>query len=59
VIFFCAVGKLPAKGACEETLERIRKYEETIINKLLSKYIALCDKVRKLNFILSNERNFA
>jgi len=47
VILLFAVGKLPAKGACEETLERIRKYEETIINKLLSKYIAICDKVRK------------
>ncbi|KAL5063342.1 hypothetical protein RYX36_025079, partial [Vicia faba] len=38
-------GKLPAKGACEEKLERIRNYEQNIINNLLSKYIALCDKV--------------
>ncbi|CAJ2636301.1 unnamed protein product [Trifolium pratense] len=42
---YTLLGKLPAKGACEEKLERIRKYEQNIINNLLSKYIALCDKV--------------
>ncbi|CAL5197192.1 unnamed protein product [Lathyrus oleraceus] len=42
---YTLLGKLPAKGACEEKLERIRNYEQNIINNLLSKYIALCDKV--------------
>ncbi|TKY58719.1 putative U-box domain-containing protein 50 [Spatholobus suberectus] len=39
------LGKLPAKGACEKNLERSMKYEQRIIEKLLSKYIALCDNV--------------
>ncbi|RDX88580.1 putative U-box domain-containing protein 50, partial [Mucuna pruriens] len=39
------LGKLPAKGACEKKLERDREYEQRIIEKLLSKYIALCDNV--------------
>ncbi|KAH1154592.1 hypothetical protein GLYMA_18G147800v4 [Glycine max] len=39
------LGKLPAKGASEKILERIRKHEQRIIQKLLSKYIALCDNV--------------
>ncbi|KAI5419311.1 hypothetical protein KIW84_043470, partial [Lathyrus oleraceus] len=42
---YTLLGKLPAKGACEEKLERIRNYQQNIINNLLSKYIALCDKV--------------
>nr|XP_027192823.1 putative U-box domain-containing protein 50 isoform X1 [Cicer arietinum] len=42
---YTLLGKLPAKGACEEKLDCIRKYEQNIINKLLSKYIALCDKI--------------
>ncbi|XP_058774344.1 putative U-box domain-containing protein 50 [Vicia villosa] len=42
---YTLLGKLPAKGACEEKLERIRNYEQNIINNLLSKYIAICDKV--------------
>nr|KYP66236.1 Putative U-box domain-containing protein 50 [Cajanus cajan] len=39
------LGRLPARGACEKKLERVRKYEQRIIEKLLSKYIALCDNV--------------
>ncbi|KAK7361336.1 hypothetical protein VNO77_03387 [Canavalia gladiata] len=39
------LGKLPVEGACEQKLARDRKYEQRIINKLLSEYIALCDNV--------------
>ncbi|CAL0311845.1 unnamed protein product [Lupinus luteus] len=38
-------GKLPASSVNDEKLEVLRKYEEEKINKLLSKYVALCGKV--------------
>ncbi|KAE9613338.1 hypothetical protein Lal_00027757 [Lupinus albus] len=38
-------GKLPASSVNDEKLEVLRKYEEDKINKLLSKYVALCGKV--------------
>ncbi|KAK7252442.1 hypothetical protein RIF29_36377 [Crotalaria pallida] len=38
-------GKLPARSVNDEKLEVLRKHEEEKINKLLSKYVALCGKV--------------
>ncbi|XP_019418140.1 PREDICTED: putative U-box domain-containing protein 50 [Lupinus angustifolius] len=38
-------GKLQANSINDEKLEVLRKYEEEKINKLLSKYVALCGKV--------------
>ncbi|KAK7309582.1 hypothetical protein RJT34_06429 [Clitoria ternatea] len=38
-------GKLPARSVSEEKVEILRKDEQEKINKLLSKYIALCGKV--------------
>lgn len=39
------VGKLPASSVSEEKLQVLRKYEEQKIDKLLSKYVAFCEKV--------------
>ncbi|KAK8501387.1 hypothetical protein V6N12_021082 [Hibiscus sabdariffa] len=39
-------GKLPASAVSEEKLEILRKYEQEKTDKLLSKYIAFCGKVK-------------
>ncbi|KAF5749734.1 putative U-box domain-containing protein kinase family protein [Tripterygium wilfordii] len=39
-------GKLPASSVSDEKLEILRKYEQGKIDKLLSKYIAFCGKVK-------------
>ncbi|XP_022740241.1 putative U-box domain-containing protein 50 isoform X2 [Durio zibethinus] len=39
-------GKLPASAVSEEKLEVLRKYEQEQTDKLLSKYIAFCGKVK-------------
>ncbi|KAF5454398.1 hypothetical protein F2P56_024067 [Juglans regia] len=39
-------GKLPASVVSEEKLEVLRKYEQEKIDKLLSKYITFCGKVK-------------
>ncbi|XVE86871.1 hypothetical protein DITRI_Ditri18aG0070100 [Diplodiscus trichospermus] len=39
-------GKLPASAVSEEKLEVLRKYEQEKTDKLLSKYIAFCGKVK-------------
>ncbi|XP_020882339.1 putative U-box domain-containing protein 50 isoform X2 [Arabidopsis lyrata subsp. lyrata] len=39
-------GKLPASSVSEEKLQVLRKYEEQKIDKLLSKYITFCGKVK-------------
>ncbi|KAK8673004.1 hypothetical protein V6N13_111360 [Hibiscus sabdariffa] len=39
-------GKLPASTVSEEKLEILRKYEQEKTDKLLSKYIAFCGKVK-------------
>ncbi|KAK7250930.1 hypothetical protein RIF29_33719 [Crotalaria pallida] len=38
------IGKLPARSVNDEKLEVLKKHEEEKINKLLSKYVALCGK---------------
>ncbi|KAL5753319.1 hypothetical protein ACOSQ2_023826 [Xanthoceras sorbifolium] len=39
-------GKLPASSVSDEKLEVLKKYEERKTDKLLSKYIAFCGKVK-------------
>ncbi|MBA0824501.1 hypothetical protein Goarm_021171, partial [Gossypium armourianum] len=39
-------GKLPASAVSEEKLEILKKYEQEKTEKLLSKYIAFCGKVK-------------
>ncbi|OMO72960.1 Rossmann-like alpha/beta/alpha sandwich [Corchorus olitorius] len=39
-------GKLPASAVSEEKLEVLRMYEQEKTDKLLSKYIAFCGKVK-------------
>ncbi|AED98064.1 U-box domain-containing protein kinase family protein [Arabidopsis thaliana] len=39
-------GKLPASSVSEEKLQVLRKYEDQKIDKLLSKYITFCGKVK-------------
>ncbi|KAK1589326.1 hypothetical protein Q3G72_032771 [Acer saccharum] len=39
-------GKLPASSVSDEKLQVLRKYEESKIDKLLSKYKAFCGKVK-------------
>ncbi|EOX91927.1 U-box domain-containing protein kinase family protein, putative [Theobroma cacao] len=39
-------GKLPVSAVSEEKLEVLRKYEQEKTDKLLSKYIAFCGKVK-------------
>ncbi|GMI67967.1 hypothetical protein like AT5G65500 [Hibiscus trionum] len=39
-------GKLPASSVSEEKLQILRKYEQEKTDKLLSKYIAFCGKVK-------------
>ncbi|XP_065873460.1 putative U-box domain-containing protein 50 [Euphorbia lathyris] len=39
-------GKLPASSVSEEKLQLLRNYEKEKIEKLLSKYIAFCGKVK-------------
>jgi hypothetical protein len=43
-------GKLPASHVSEEKIELLKKFEQGKIEKLLSKYIARCGKVRFLCF---------
>ncbi|XP_031742359.1 putative U-box domain-containing protein 50 isoform X2 [Cucumis sativus] len=40
------IGKLPVSSVSEEKVEVLRRYEQEKINKLLSKYVDFCGKVR-------------
>ncbi|GMH24670.1 hypothetical protein Nepgr_026513 [Nepenthes gracilis] len=39
-------GKMPANAVSDEKLEILRKYEQEKIDKILSKYMAVCGKVK-------------
>ncbi|WZZ12587.1 hypothetical protein YC2023_105676 [Brassica napus] len=51
-------GKLPASSVSEEKLEVLRKYEDQKINKLLSKYVTFCGKVKAELLKVENQDDF-